>query len=67
MEATELESSLENNMILTYLSPLFCRLEIGVLHVVLEHFVGWFPTQVPYHHHHEQILCRRIPCVWWLN
>lgn len=23
----------------------FCRLEIGILHVVFEHFVDWFPTQ----------------------
>lgn len=52
MEATELESTLENDRILE--SPFHStsffffsyRLEIGMLHVVLKHFVGWFPTRV---------------------
>lgn len=52
MEATELESTLEKNRMLDsrfhgtslFFSPY--RLEIGMLHVVLKHFVGWFPTRV---------------------
>lgn len=70
MEATELESTLENDRILEspFHSTFFFsyRLEIGMLHVVLKHFVGWFPTRVRTLTSSTDSL-QEDPCLWWLS
>lgn len=65
MEAAELEGIPEKNMILIcsvtgHLIFFIIDWKQEMSHIVLEHCVAWFLTQVP-SHHPEQMLCRRIP------